>query len=201
MNNRAIILLSGGLDSVVALSQTISSYDIIFAMFFYYGQEAYQMELSSVRAVADFYGIKIVPVNLEWFKNLLDISTDWVPNRNGIFINIAAGFAEKLDIENIIIGINREEGIEFKDNTREFLEAVNNQLKHSTQNEVKVVAPLINYTKEEIVKTGIINKAPLENIYSCYLGKEKHCGECKSCKHLKSALEKCGRDDLINKLF
>ncbi|MBR6163088.1 7-cyano-7-deazaguanine synthase [bacterium] len=202
MNNRAVILLSGGLDSLVALSETINFYNIRFALFFNYGQDSEQQELLAAREIAEHYNIKLVLVKLEWFKNLLDVGkTDWVPNRNGIFINIAAGFAERLDIANVIIGINKEEGAEFKDNTKEFLDAVNNQLKHSTQNEVKVVAPLINYNKEQIVKSGINNGAPLEKIYSCYLGKEKHCGDCKSCRHLKAALEKNGQTDLINQLF
>ena len=88
-----------------------------------------------------------------------------------------------------------------KDNTKEFLDAVNLELKHSTQNEVRVIAPLINFSKKEIVKTGLDNDIPFRAIYSCYSGGNKHCGECMSCKFLKNALEENNRHDLINILF
>lgn len=202
INNRAIILLSGGLDSLVALSETINNYSIRFAIFFYYGQKASKHELNAAKEIAESYGIRIILTKLEWFENLLDdMQTDWVPNRNGVLINIAAAFAERLDVGNIIIGINKEEAEEFKDNSHTFLEAINEQLKCSTRNEVRVVAPFINNTKEEIVKIGIRNQVPLEKIYSCYRGEERHCGECKSCRLLKAALIKNGRQDLIGKLF
>lgn len=200
-NNKAIILLSGGLDSVVSLSEAIKNYDIEFALTFDYGQKALKQELKSSEEIAHIYNIKYKIIKVEWLEELLYSDKDWVPNRNGVFINIAAAFAEKHGIDNVIIGINREEGVDFKDNTKEFLEAINLELKHSTQNEVKVIAPLINKNKKETVKIGIENEIPFEKIYSCYSGNDKHCGECMSCNFLKNALKENNRQDLINKLF
>ena len=200
-NNKAIILLSGGLDSVVSLSEAIKTYEIEFALSFDYGQKALKQELKSSKEIAHIYNIKYKIIKVEWLEELLYADKDWVPNRNGVFINIAAAFAEKNGIDNVIIGINREEGIDFKDNTKEFLDAINLELKHSTQNEVKVIAPLINKDKKETVKIGLENKIPFEKIYSCYSGNDRHCGECMSCKFLKNALSENNRQDLINKLF
>ena len=200
-NNKAIILLSGGLDSVVSLSEAIKTYEIEFALTFDYGQKALKQELKSSEEIAHIYNIKYKIIKVEWLEELLYADKDWVPNRNGVFINIAAAFAEKNGIDNVIIGINREEGIDFKDNTKEFLDAINLELKHSTQNEVKVIAPLINKDKKETVKIGLENKIPFEKVYSCYSGNDRHCGECMSCKFLKNALSENNRQDLINKLF
>ena len=200
-NNKAIILLSGGLDSVVSLSEAIKTYEIEFALTFDYGQKALKQELKSSEEIAHIYNIKYKIIKVEWLEELLYSDKNWVPNRNGVFINIAAAFAEKNGIDNVIIGINREEGIDFKDNTKEFLDAINLELKHSTQNEVKVIAPLINKDKKETVKIGLENKIPFEKIYSCYSGNDRHCGECMSCKFLKNALSENNRQDLINKLF
>ncbi len=200
-NNKAIILLSGGLDSVVSLSEATKKYNIEYALTFDYGQKALKQELKASEDISIYYNIKYNIIKLDWLKKLLYSNKDWVPNRNGVFINIAAAFAEKNEIDNVIIGINQEEGIDFKDNTKEFLEAINQELKHSTQNEVKIIAPLINKNKKEIVKIGIENNIPFEKIYSCYSGNNKHCGECMSCKFLKNALSENNRQDLINKLF
>ena len=202
MNNKAIILMSGGLDSVTALSETINTYAIRFGLFFYYGQKAYKHEMRAVKEITDYYGIRMVITKLDWYENLLDdMQTDWVPNRNGVFVNIASAYAERLGISNVIIGINKEEAAEFKDNSQEFLDTVNAQLKYSTQNDVRVVAPFVNNTKDEIVQLAIKNQVPLEMIYSCYRGEDRHCGECKSCRFLKSALIKNGKMDIIGKLF
>ncbi len=201
MMNKALILLSGGLDSVVSLSEAIKNYKIEFAITFDYGQKALPQELKSSEEIAKYYNINHKIIKAQWLKELLYPDKDWVPNRNGVFINIAAAIAERYGIDNVIIGINKEEGTDFKDNTKEFLDAINEELKHSTENEVKVIAPLINSNKKDIVKLGIKNDIPFEKIYSCYSGQDRHCGECMSCKFLKNALLENKREDLINKLF
>ena len=126
----------------------------------------------------------------------------WVPNRNALFINIAACFAESYKYKYIIIGANKEEGATFKDNSLEFIQAINDSLKNSANSEIEVTAPLINYDKNEIVKLGLNLKAPFNLIYSCYNTQvKKHCGKCESCLRLKRALELNNRNDIISQLF
>ena len=125
----------------------------------------------------------------------------WVPNRNALFINIAASFAEAFGYNDIIIGANKEEGETFIDNSKEFITNINNSLKYSVNSKIEVKAPLIDMTKEEIVKKGIELNIPFHLIYSCYNGNGKHCGKCESCLRLKRALKNCSKFDIIDNIF
>lgn len=227
MKNKSIILLSGGLDSLISLACTKEELNIELALTFNYGQKSYKSEYNASKNIADYYGIKHEVIDLDWLKTisasslttekdipkLTETSLDnkeiteksakavWVPNRNGLFINIAASFADAEDYTHIIIGANKEEGATFKDNTIQFIDAINMSLKNSTNNNVKVIAPLINLDKKEIVETGIKYNAPFNLLYSCYLENGKHCGKCESCLRLKRALELNNRYDIISQLF
>lgn len=225
--NKSIILLSGGLDSLVSLAVIKEKLNPKLAITFNYGQKSFNTEFKASKAISEYYGLKHEIINLEWLKNIsksalttqnnipeLD-NTDlenseitnksanavWVPNRNGLFINIAASYADAENYTHIIIGANKEEGQTFKDNNIKFIDAINKSLKNSTNNEVKVEAPLINFDKKEIVKEGLNYNAPFELLYSCYFGNKKHCGKCESCIRLKRALELNNRYDIISKIF
>lgn len=219
----ALILLSGGLDSVVSIP--FSNCDIKLGLIFDYGQMSFQKEKEASLKIADFYKFELKEIKLDWLKEILSnglTSSDmivkpnniddksqleesmksvWVPNRNSLFINIAASFCEALNIQTVIIGANKEEGAVFKDNSKEFIENCNELLKTSTNSAVEVFAPLIDMDKKEIIATALKYNVPLEFIYSCYLGTQKHCGVCESCLHLKNALVENNKEDLIKKLF
>lgn len=227
MKTKSVILLSGGLDSLVSLALSKDAYNVELAITFDYGQKASERELKSSKEIAKFYNIKHEIITLDWLKNIskstLTTNADipilnnkeldnksiteksaqsvWVPNRNGLFINIAACYADAHDYTNIIIGANKEEGATFKDNSLEFIQAVNTSLKYSVSNNVEVTAPLITMNKTEIVKSGLELNAPFKLVYSCYLNNEKHCGRCESCLRLKRALELNNRYDIIADIF
>jgi 7-cyano-7-deazaguanine synthase len=114
----------------------------------------------------------------------------WVPNRNGVFINIAAAIAESFNVQQIITGFNWEEAQTFPDNSPEYISAVNGSLSFSTQNLVEVKSYISELTKTEIVEIGQMKKAPLHLIWSCYDKKAKMCWNCESCQRLKRSLEK-----------
>lgn len=225
--NKSIILLSGGLDSVVSLALIKEKCSNIIGLTFNYGQKSYFAEKKAAEQIAQYYKIEHKIIDLDWLsiistsslttedtipyiskENLDNISiaqntakSVWVPNRNGLFVNIAACFAEAYNFDTIIIGANKEEGTTFKDNTIEFINALNNSLKNSVNSKVELIAPLINMTKEEIVSIAINKHVPLELIHSCYFSEEKHCGFCESCQRLKRALELNKRIDIIEKIF
>ena len=225
--NKAIVLLSGGLDSVVSLSVIKEKCTEIIALTFNYGQKSYLAEKKAAEQVSQYYKIENKVIDLDWLSvistsslttkdtipyiskdNLDNISiaqntakSVWVPNRNGLFVNIAACFAEAYNYDTIIIGANKEEGTTFKDNTIKFVNAINTSLENSVNSKIKLVAPLINMTKEEIVNIAIQQNVPLELIHSCYISEEKHCGFCESCQRLKRALEQNRRTDIIEKIF
>ena len=219
MMNKSIILLSGGLDSLVSLGAGIKEYNIELALTFDYGQKPAKREIEASKKIADYYGIKHKVIELPFLKEITktalvsgDVPTEnlgtedsakavWVPNRNGLFLNIAASFADADDYTHILFGANKEEGQTFPDNTQEFLDGINESFKYSTFKGVKVAAPLINSYKNDIVKLALELGIPLELAYSCYNSSEKNCGLCESCKNLKSALENNKAFDYIERLF
>lgn len=218
--SKGIILLSGGLDSLVSLGLGMEKYGISLALTFDYGQKALEQEIMTSKNICDYYKIEHKIIKLDWLKNVthtalvedkelpegIDNPEDsaksvWVPNRNGLFLNIAGSFADGNDYDYIIIGANKEEGQTFPDNTQEFIDRINAEFEFSTQKHPKVVAPLINYDKNDIVKQAIEHNIPLEFVRSCYSDGKKHCGKCESCTRLKNALIANGDTHYIKELF
>lgn len=220
--NKSIILLSGGLDSLVSLGLAQKEYNVKLALTFDYGQKSAQDEIEASARISKYYGLKHEVITLEWLKNITTTSlvSDkdvpagelldnpeqsaklvWVPNRNGLFLNIAGCYADAEGFTHILIGANKEEGETFPDNTQEFIERVNSEIEYSTQNHPKVLAPLINSDKNDIVRLALEHGIPLEYVKSCYKGGEKHCGECESCTRLKKALIHNGDTRFIKLLF
>lgn len=227
-NKKAIILLSGGLDSVVSIAcAKEQGIDFSLALTFDYGQKSFEKEKQASEKIADFYGIKHSCINLDWLKQICGSSlvseaevphvdveklddtnvtknsmkSVWIPNRNGLFINIAAAYADSFAYDYIVIGANKEEAQTFSDNSKKFIRDINTALETSTNYDVKVIAPLIDSDKNEIVKKAVELKVPLELINSCYNNTKKHCGECESCNRLKRALKNARQEKLIEKLF
>ena len=218
--NKSIILLSGGLDSIVALGECKEKYGIELALTFDYGQKSLTQEISASKKVCEFYNIKHKIIKLDWLKEITSSSlvqdtnipennfeteentkSVWIPNRNGLFLNIAACFADSFNYKYIIFGANKDEATTFPDNTEEFRAQISKTFETSTLVKPKVIAPLINYTKNDIVKIAVKKEIPLEFVRSCYNSGEKHCGKCASCNHLKNALLENGCTDIINKIF
>ncbi len=204
MKPKSIILLSGGLDSTVSATIAVKKTKPIFALTIDYGQRAAKMEIIASKRICRALKIKHRIIKLPFFKEFkkcelmgdnirkfskkfLTLKNIWVPNRNSLFINIAACFAEYYNVDLIITGFNLEEAREFPDNTRNFINAINRTIQFSTLRNIKVISYVADYTKKEIYKLGLKYKAPLQYIYSCYLGGKKMCGKCPSCRRLIEA--------------
>lgn len=212
---KSIILLSGGLDSLACLAMTREKYNCELAITFDYGQKALDKEIEASKKICEFYNVEHKIIKLDFLKEITqtalvsdkevpqdyDMKAVWVPNRNGLFLNIAGSFADSYGYNYIIIGANKEEGKTFPDNTLEFAKRVEAEFEFSTLIQPKILIPLIEMDKEEIVKTVIDLNAPLELVHSCYLGGDKNCGKCESCLHLIEALKKNNAEDFIKKLF
>jgi 7-cyano-7-deazaguanine synthase len=201
--NKSIVLLSGGLDSLVSLGLLKERYNIELAITFDYGQKSTLQEVEASKKICNHYSVKHQVIILDWLKDVThtaivsekdlpeEITEDsakavWVPNRNGLFLNIAGAIADGENYDYIIIGANKEEAQSFPDNTQEFINRINSEFEYSTQKHPKVIAPLINCNKNDIVKLALEHNIPLKFVQSCYAG--KHCGKCESCIRLKKAL-------------
>ncbi len=206
-------MLSGGLDSTVALAAASEMFRIDTTLFVDYGQLGAGREQVAANAVAAHYGMPLRVISIPWLgamsassltgageipdypKGADDAAMEavsravWVENRNGILVNIAAALASSLGCEVVVTGFNREEARTFPDNSAEFLEAVNRSLEISVGTPVRVESPTISMDKKEIVKTGIDLGIPWELIWSCYRPGITMCGRCESCSRLRMAVE------------
>ena len=217
---KSIILLSAGLDSLVALGSCKDKYGVDLALTFDYGQKAVKQEISASKKICEYYKIQHKVIVLDWLKEITrtslvsnenvpsvnlgtkeSASLVWVPNRNALFLNIAASFADSFNYDYILFGANKDEAETFPDNTESFRSKISDLFQISTLAKPKVVAPLINFTKNDIVKVAMESNIPLEFVRSCYIGDEKHCGECESYKHLREALLANNGEKYLNILF
>ncbi|MCK6600122.1 MAG: 7-cyano-7-deazaguanine synthase QueC [Bdellovibrionaceae bacterium] len=212
--DKAVVILSGGLDSSMNLFLAKEELSVVKAITFDYGQRASQREIEAAKRLAGNVHVVHQVIDVKWMKSfggssLLDENSEiptnsveiddlnqsfktaksvWVPNRNGIFLNIAAGVAEAVGAQFIIPGFNKEEAATFPDNSEEFLLAMDRSLAYSTANQVKTLCFTTDKNKSEIVAIGKQKKFPFEQLWSCYFAGVKWCGVCESCKRLKRAL-------------
>lgn len=200
---KSIILLSSGLDSSVNLVMANKNTEVLFALTFNYGQKAAKREIFYSKKLCSFYKIKHKVINLDFYKEVAEdkiipkISASdldkvsitkktakqiWMPNRNGLFINIAAVFAEKYGAGLIITGFNKEEAQTFPDNSEEFVKNINKSLENSTLNKVQVKSYTQNLNKKQIASLGARLNIPFKFIWPCYKGGKNICGVCESCR-------------------
>lgn len=224
-NKSAVVLLSSGLDSAVNLFKAYSENKNILAITFNYGQRAAKKEIESAQKITTLLQIEHHILDVTWIKNfagssLIDESQNvpmggevqidhletsqktaqsvWVPNRNGIFLNIAAGFAESSGAQFVIPGFNKEEASTFPDNSIDFMKSLDQSFAFSTSNKVKVKCYTANLDKTEIVKLALDLKMDLSLIWPCYFSLEKWCGQCESCLRFKRALKNNENNKVYN---
>lgn len=208
----AVVLLSGGLDSVVNFKRALDERGVSLVLFFDYGQRAVKREEEAVKKIAYRYDVPFQKIRLDFMERFgsaltrggipslgseeLDerekteqtASLVWVPNRNGIFIEIAAGIAENGGASTVVVGFNREEAATFPDNSSDYLDCMNTALHYSTRGKVKLISYTLAMDKRELYRAGKECGAPLDLVWSCYHGGRMMCGECESCQRLKRAI-------------
>ncbi|HWO01759.1 MAG TPA: 7-cyano-7-deazaguanine synthase QueC [Blastocatellia bacterium] len=222
---RAIVLLSGGLDSATALAIALAEGFEVNAISFQYGQR-HAIELASARRIAEAYLVEehlIVDIDLRAIggsaltdqidvpkqRSTLDMSSGipvtYVPARNTIFLSFALGWAERLSAQNIFIGVNALDYSGYPDCRPEYIEAFERMANLATREGVegrmrlKIRTPLIAMTKAEIIRTGQRLGVDYSLTHSCYDPDVSGlaCGRCDSCLlRLKGFAEAGARDPL-----
>lgn len=198
---KAVALLSGGLDSVVSMLLAQKEVKIELAITVDYGQRARINEIKASQNICRIYGISHEVVQLPFMTKMqsdllkqgtIPIANPWVPNRNGLFINLAACYAESLKAHLVICGFNREEAFNFPDNSEEYVEAANTALHYSTTNHVKVKSFVQDMDKIDIIRAAADLGIDFRYIWSCYQGGDKPCGRCSSCLRNIEAFARAG---------
>jgi len=214
----SVVLLSGGLDSSANLAMGFERDEVKLAIHVNYGQRAEVSEKRACEELCAFYEVPLQTIDAVWLgamggssltdarmmipdlkhADLDDLAKSektaksvWVPNRNGVLIQIAASFAERTGAKRVLVGFNREEATTFPDNSEEFLNRSTQALSLSTQNHVEVFCYTTHLDKTEIVAElkKLQKPFPFELIWSCYHSGEKPCGKCESCSRHNRALE------------
>jgi 7-cyano-7-deazaguanine synthase len=219
---RAIVLLSGGLDSSTALAIAVEQGYSPYALSFRYGQR-HERELAAAQAVGRHFGCvehKVIDLDLRAFggsaltDDAIDVPLDrdettlaqgvpvtYVPARNLIFLSIATAYAEVTAADDLFLGINAIDYSGYPDCRPEFLDAFAEAARLATKagtedgRTLRFHAPLIALSKADIVREGTRLGVPWELTWSCYTGGEQACGRCDSCQLRLKGFAEAGLSD------
>ena len=218
MSKKAILLLSGGLDSTTVLSIAQAKGYECYAMTINY-QQRHNAELKAAKNIANYFKVKdfkIVDIDLSWLKSsaltnkdidIPEVSSSgipvtYVPARNTIMMTLALAWAETVNSQNIFIGVNAVDYSGYPDCRPEYIESFQNMANLATKSAVegdsiKIHVPLIHLTKAEIILEGIKNKVDFGMTISCYQASESGiaCGKCDSCRLRKEGFESAEIED------
>mgnify|MGYP003519454593 FL=1 len=219
--NKAVVLLSGGLDSATTAAIAIAEGYQVIALSFRYGQR-HEKELVAAKKIAEALGIKehfISEIDLsQWGGSSLTdqsmpipqeglepdiIPSTYVPGRNTVFMAIALSLAEAKNAQAIYLGINAVDYSGYPDCRPEYLAAYQKLANLSSKagvegNAPQLVAPLVKDSKLDIVRRALELNVPIADTWSCYQGGVIPCGLCDSCRIRDRALIEAGRSDLTS---
>ena len=215
---RAVVLLSGGMDSCVTAAIAAREFDIA-VLHVSYGQRTQARELRAFYDIADFFGVRDrLAVSMEHLakiggSSLTDpaipvaradlagsgIPTSYVPFRNANMLAAAVSWAEVLGAGAVFIGAVEEDSSGYPDCRREFYAAFNETIRQGTKPETRITiqTPVIGLGKEEIIQRGTALKAPFHLTWSCYQREDIACGLCDSCALRLRAFQSAGIPDPI----
>ena len=206
---RAIVFLSGGIDSATALYWTKSMTDDIYSLNVVYAQASIR-EAEASRKIAEAAKVKEhITVQLPFYKEIqtlyhpdpsVRVSSAYVPARNLIFYGIASAYAESIHADSIIFGSNLDDSTVLPDATPEFIRRINELLQVGTRMGVEdkpceIINPLINLDKQGVLRLCRKLKVPLELTWSCYEDVTEPCGKCRGCRTRQQAFAKLGIQD------
>lgn len=216
---KAVVALSGGMDSCVTAAIANEKYNLAF-FHASYGQRTEQRELHAFHQIADYYSVsekliadfKHFPVigGSSLTDSKIDVSTadlknqnipsSYVPFRNSNILSACVSWAEALKAEAVFIGAVYEDSSGYPDCRPEFFKAFQKTVKLGTKADtrIKIFTPVIHLSKAEIVKKGLEMNAPFHLTWSCYKNQDAACGVCDSCALRLRGFQETGFEDPIN---
>lgn len=208
------VLLSGGLDSSVALYWAHRHHRVKLALSFDYASNHAKRELECAAYQANALGIEHRIIDISsisaHLKSALLSGADTIPDgsydvegmkqtvvpfRNGIFLAIAAGIAESHDATSLVIAAHSGDHSIYPDCREEFMSAMSSAIQHGTYAQLHILRPFIDVNKIGITRLGHELGVDFAHTYSCYKGGENHCGTCATCLERKEAFRQAGIPD------
>ncbi len=211
---RAIVLVSGGMDSVTALYQACREHEVIGALSFDYGAKHNHRELPFAKHHCEVLGVGQRVVDLGFIDALFasdllrsggaipeghyeeeTMKATVVPFRNGILLSVACGYAESIGAEAVVIAAHAGDHAIYPDCRETFMAAMAAALEAGTYAGVRLLRPFIDLRKEDIAARGRELGVDFSQTWSCYKGGEVHCGKCGTCVERREAFEIAGIAD------
>jgi 7-cyano-7-deazaguanine synthase len=216
---KAIVLISGGMDSLVSTAiAKRDGYDLA-ALHLNYGQRTERKELDCFERITTHYGVQeklvvdVTHLSRIGGSSLTDkaievsradihskeIPTSYVPFRNANILSITVSWAEVIGAQRIFIGAVEEDSSGYPDCRKEFYAAFNQMIKLGTKptTDIQIITPVIDFKKSSIVKLGLEMNVPFEWSWSCYQENDEACGVCDSCALRLRAFQEVGIEDPI----
>lgn len=214
---RVVVIASAGLDSTVVATKLVREGWDVCLLHFTYGCHAGTQEYNAIRHIAGALGCeyRYLGVDLASMLGLrsstlfegeitgriegAEYAHEWVPGRNLVFLSLAVAWAEAHGYHAVALGNNLEESGAYPDNEEQFTYLMNKAVPYAVQAHygMRILSPVGNLMKHEIVKLGLQLKAPLEHTWSCYRGGDHHCGNCGPCFMRHKAFERSGVTDPV----
>jgi 7-cyano-7-deazaguanine synthase len=187
---KVVTLLSGGLDSMLLMNLLHEEEVEQFPLFINYGQLNYEKELEACKNGCSKLGInQLEIIDISGFgksiesgltNNTLDVNLDaFLPNRNALFLLIGASYAHRKKCSHIAIGLLNDKNSIFPDQTRSFLDIMEQTLTASLARNISIISPLMSMTKGDVI--SLAEHKGISNTYSCHSGTNEPCGICISC--------------------
>lgn len=213
---KAVVLLSGGMDSCTVAAHAKENYAAVRAVFFTYGSKHQEAELKAAKSVYQALGLDgwdqidlprifggsaltdgdPLPLGRDLQANQ-GVAPSYVPARNTVFLALAAAVAEAWDAKVICFGAHREDHVGYPDTRPEYAQAMSNAIRLGTTNGITVEAPFVRQEKVDIVRAARRLSAPLHLTHSCYQGLVPACGVCDTCQIRIQAFQQAGYIDPI----
>lgn len=211
---KVVALVSGGMDSVVALYQAAEEHEVVGMLSFDYGSKHNHKEIPMAAYHAEklkvpHQVIKLDFVNELFSSNLLqsggeipeghyeesNMKATVVPFRNGIMLSIAAGYAESRGASGLVIAAHSGDHAVYPDCREDFMRPMADAIQAGTYENLEVIRPFIDQRKEDIAARGAELGVEFEKTWSCYKGRDIHCGKCGTCVERREAFQIAGVED------
>jgi 7-cyano-7-deazaguanine synthase len=211
---KAVVLLSGGMDSVTALHWARAEHEVVGAVSFDYGAKHNHREIPLAAWHCAQSGVKHDIIDLDFVNRLFasdllksggdvpeghyadeNMKKTVVPFRNGIMLSIACGLAESREAEALVIAAHAGDHAIYPDCRESFMQSMGSAMREGTYAKVELLRPFVHIDKAGIAKLGASLGVDYGKTWSCYKGGEVHCGKCGTCVERIEAFELAGLDD------